>query len=150
MTRTKYNSDVNSKQNEARQAPKPSSWVKVDGARKVWGTLKSCTAASVKSAISRVCNNNTVKVKRKFKTGSSTQGIQARWWYILQDSEEALVSLESNWERLALQTSCRLATCYKPQLNDQPEAPESDTDNANAVQTSDLQSATKLHSLTLP
>ena len=34
MTRTKYNSDANSKQNEARQAPKPSSWVKVDGAAK--------------------------------------------------------------------------------------------------------------------
>ena len=71
--------------------------MKVDGACKVWGILRSCTAASVKSAISRVCNNNTVKVKRKFKTGSGTQGIQAQWWYILHDSEEALVFLESNW-----------------------------------------------------
>lgn len=86
-------------------------WVKVDGARKVWGTLKSSTTASVKSAISRVCNNNTVKVKRKFKVGSGTQETQARWWYVLHDSEEALVSLETNWERLALQTSCMETGC---------------------------------------
>lgn len=126
--------DANYTPNEAGQAPKPSSWVKVDGARKIWGTLKSCTVASVKSAISRVCNNNTVKVKRKIKTSSGTPGTQARWYFILHDSEEALVALESNWERLALQTSWRLAICYMPQFDDQAEAPENDSDTTDASQ----------------
>ena len=105
----------------------PSSWVKVDRARKIWGILKSCTVASVKSAISRICKNSTVKVKRKVKTVS---GVQTRWWFILHDSEEALVSLESNWEQLALQTSWRLVNCYMPQFSDNQDIPENHTNDA--------------------
>ena len=82
--------------NQDNRVTKPSNWVKVAGARKVWGKFKSCTAASVKSAITRVYKSNTLKVKRKNKTVGSAQGIQTRWWFILHDSEEALVSLESN------------------------------------------------------
>ena len=75
-----------------------------------------------------------VKVKGKIKTSSGAPGTQARWYFILHDSEEALVALESNWERLALQTSWRLATCYMPQFDDQAEAPENDSGTTDASQ----------------
>ena len=106
------------------EANKPvNSWKRVSGARKVWGTLKTCSVATVKSAISRFCNNSTVKIKRKFKANGA--GGQSHWWFVLHDTEEALVSLESNWERLALQTSWKLMNCYMPQpsnLNDDNES----------------------------
>ena len=102
----------NSRSNNQNQPKKPpGNWIKVDGARKIWGTLRSCTAASVKSAISRVCKNDTVKVKRKFKTG-----VQTRWWFVLHDSEAVLASLESNWGQLEVQTSWKLVNCYMPQF----------------------------------
>ena len=96
---------------------KPTAWVKVSGARKVWSTIKSCTVTSVKSAISRVCKNDTVKVKRKVKNnpGDSNGARSSRWWFILHDTEEALVTLEVNWEQLALQTSWKLMDCYMPE-----------------------------------
>ena len=107
----------NSRGNQTKKTP--SNWIKVNGARKIWGTLKSCTVASVKSAISRVCNNDTVNVKRKLKTGEQT-----RWWFVLHDSEEALTSLESKWEQLEVQTSWKLVKCYMPQFEDQTPANE--------------------------
>ena len=109
-------------------------WVKVDGARKIWGMLKSCTTASVKFAIFRICKNTTVKVKRKYKTDSRTTGVQSRWWFVLHDSEEALTSLESTWEQLALQTSWKLANCYMPQFDNQLEVTENHTAGNDASQ----------------
>ena len=117
--RSNGDATTQSETNQENRLTKPSNWMKVAGARKVWGTLKSCTAASVKSAITRVCKNNTLKIKRKNKTVGSAHGIQTQWWYVLHDSEEALVSLESNWEQLALQTSWRLTPCYKPEFDNQ-------------------------------
>ena len=118
-------SSNNSRNNQNQSKKPPSNWIRVDRARKIWGTLKSCTVASVKSAISRVCKNDTVNVKRKLKTGAQT-----RWWYVLHDSEEALASLESKWEQLEVQTSWKLTKCYMPQFacenGDEP-APTNET-----------------------
>ena len=79
----------------------------------------------MKSAISRVCKNDTVNVKRKLKTGAQT-----RWWFVLHDRKEALASLESKWEQLEVQTSWKLAKCYMPQFaceNGEELAPANET-----------------------
>ena len=37
----------------------------VEGAHRVWGTLKVTTSSSVRNAVSRLCNSNHLQVKRK-------------------------------------------------------------------------------------
>ena len=39
--------------------------VQVDGARRVWGTMRVCTEVTVKSVIERCCGIKTVRVRRK-------------------------------------------------------------------------------------
>ena len=39
--------------------------VKVDGGRRVWGTMKACTETASKSAIARCCDIKTIQVRRK-------------------------------------------------------------------------------------
>ena len=38
--------------------------VKVEGARRVWGTLSICLASTVQNVIRRICANDTVQVRR--------------------------------------------------------------------------------------
>ena len=48
--------------------------VKVEAARKVWGTLHECTTKSVKNVIARVCKiEKGVYVKRKVSENSATK-----------------------------------------------------------------------------
>ena len=85
---------------------------KLVGARRVWGTLKACTVGTVKSVISRFCSNTTAKVKRKTK--DVQPGKPPKWCFVIHDSEEALQSLESNWDLVNVQTNWKLEPCYKP------------------------------------
>ena len=82
--------------------------VKVDGARRVWGTMRVCTEVTVKSVIERCCGIKTVRVRRK----TSTRGGQ-HWWFVLHADEAVLSSLEENWKSVELQTSWKLQLCHK-------------------------------------
>ena len=115
------------------QAP-PSQKEKVVGARRIWGTLRTTTVATVTSALSRLTSvGDKLQIRRKFKT---TTGNRIRWWFVVRGSEEDLCNLENEWDRIKIQTSWKLEVCYKlienppPQDQDQASANcESDTAN---------------------
>ena len=95
--------------------------VKVEGARRVWGTLRSTTTKSVSTTISKVCGMNPEKVKRKFKKNNS--GRIVRWWFVLHDSEKALSEMDAKWDQVHMHTSWKLEPCYMMQLEDATETP---------------------------
>ena len=70
--------------------------IRVVGARRIWGTLKNSTAASIKSVISRLCKVSKIRVRRKDK--EDTVSKRSKWWYVIHGDESVLVHLESNWE----------------------------------------------------
>ena len=39
--------------------------MKVEGIRRVWGTMKVCTETSIKSEIARCCATKTIRVREK-------------------------------------------------------------------------------------
>ena len=115
------------------QAP-PSQKEKVVGARRIWGTMKTTTVATVTSALSRLTSvGGRLQIRRKFKT---TTGNRSRWWFVVRGSEEDLCNLENEWDRINIQTSWKLEVCYKlvenppPQDQDQASA-NCETDAAN-------------------
>ena len=95
--------------------------VKVEGARRVWGTLRSTTTKSVSTTISKVCGMNPEKVKRKFKKNNSDRIV--RWWFVLHDSEKALSEMDAKWDQVHMHTSWKLEPCYMTQLEDATETP---------------------------
>ena len=84
--------------------------IRVVGARRIWGTLKNSTAASIKSVISRLCKVSEIRVRRKDK--GDTVSKRSKWWYVVHGDESVLVRLESNWEQINLQTSWKLEPCF--------------------------------------
>ena len=73
------------------------------GVRRIWGTMKACTATTVSKSITRLTDvGRNVQVKRKYKTND--EGKIVRWWYILHAEEALLKQLEQEWERVQLQT----------------------------------------------
>ena len=100
----------------AHNAPKPpdngesSTKEKVPGARRVWGTMKSCTSGTIKGAIARFCNIIDIRVKRKTKQIGENK---ERWWFVIHGNEESLANLDLLWERVQIQTSWKLETCFK-------------------------------------
>jgi len=100
------------------QAP-PSQKEKVVGARRIWGTLKTTTVATVTSALSRLTSvGDKLQIRRKFKT---TTGNRIRWWFVVRGSEEDLCNLENEWDRINIQTSWKLEVCYKLIENPPPQ-----------------------------
>ena len=85
----------------------------VPGARHIWGTLRTCTVPTVVNSIARLTNvgDNVLKVKRKFKTG--IDGKVTRWWYVIHAEEACLQQLESEWQKVEVQTSWKLEPCYR-------------------------------------
>ena len=82
---------------------------KVEGARRVWGTLREATVRSVKVTLNKVLtleDSDGISVRRKYKHG--THGRKARWWFVLHGSESALASIEQKWESMSLQTGWKI------------------------------------------
>ena len=86
--------------------------VRVQGARRVWGTLKLTTPSSLKSAISKFCPATSIQIKRK--TVCDNVGEVKKWWFVIHAPEEVLVELDCEWEQLKLQTGWKLEPCFKP------------------------------------
>ena len=94
---------------------------KVQGVRRVWGTLRACTAPSVKNVVERLTNiGSNIHVKRKFRTTNN----RTRWWFLIHADERVLSELENQWDKVALQTTWKLETCTKPR-EESPTGPES-------------------------
>ena len=90
--------------------------VKVLGARRIWGTLKSATASTVSSTLKKLSTSgNKLTVRRKFKTNEISGRIH--WWFILKGSESDLEELERDWDHVQLQTGWKLENCYMSPLS---------------------------------
>ena len=91
--------------------------VRACGVRRVWGTVKSCSSTAVKNTVSRLISAEAVPqignitVKRKYKR---LPGNKIRWWFLLYMDEDSLQKLESEWEKVSLQTSWKLEPCHAP------------------------------------
>jgi hypothetical protein len=105
------------------KAPRPrrdsSLKVKVDGARRIWGTVPTCTAAAVAATISKLISHNLqLRVRRKTKPIS---GNKVLWWFVVHGAESDLVTLEQNWDQVQTQTLWLLQNCYMSPQTTQPE-----------------------------
>ena len=70
--------------------------------RRVRGTLKVCSASTVRKVILQVAKlpeEATLQVKRKFKTAGEDKRV-VRWWHVISGDEEVLSLLDRNWENV--------------------------------------------------
>ena len=88
---------------------------KVDGARRVWGTLSLCSSGAVQNAIKRICGITSIRVKRKEK---ELAGGKKQWWFVIHDDEDILCALDAKWNLIEVQTSWKLESCYRPISSD--------------------------------
>ena len=87
--------------------------VRVPGARKVWGTMKTCTTQAVSTTIALLCPTvaGKLQLRRKFKK-TNDNGCVTRWWFLIRGEEDVLVELQQIWECVSIQTSLwRLEEC---------------------------------------
>ena len=86
--------------------------VRVEGARRIWGTHPHATTRTVENAIERFCNVQGLRIKRK--TSRSVQSRKSSWWFVVHADEPVLRELDEKWESLSTQTSWILKPCSKP------------------------------------
>lgn len=94
-------------QMKTRYRRKSAEKVKIEGKRKIWGTLRSTTTVAVKNAIKSTTDLE-VDVKRKYKTTAPGRGDSmrvSRWWFVVSANEELLKQLEGKWSSVKLQTN---------------------------------------------
>ena len=98
--------------------------IKISGLRKVWGSMRSCTANAMAKTISSLCPTmaNKIQVRRKYKITSSGQ--VGLWWFLIRGDEEVLLELDKIWSTVAVQTSWKLQDCVK---FTKPRGPQSST-----------------------
>ena len=88
--------------------------VKVDGARRVWGTTMHTTTKSISNAISRLCKIEVLTIKRKT---SNPSAMKKSWWFVIHADEALLHELHTKWASVNLQTSWLLQHCTKPVIS---------------------------------
>ena len=76
----------------------------VPGKRRIWGTMKQCTASAVERAIAQLAQvpDNSIKAKRKYKKLDKGK---LRWWHVIAGEETVLKQLENEWENVERQTA---------------------------------------------
>ena len=88
--------------------------VKVDGARRVWGTTKHTTTKSISNAISGLCKIEGLTIKRKTSNPSTKK---KSWWFVIHADKALLHELDTKWASVNLQTSWLLQHCTKPVIS---------------------------------
>ena len=86
------------------------STVKADGARKIWGTLKTTTCTAVRNTITSVTklSSSNLQIKRKYKLSRNNPDTVTKWWFVVRDEESVLLELEQEWSSVAMQTAWKL------------------------------------------
>ena len=118
--------------------PRSRARVKVEGARRIWGTHPHATTRTVENAIDRFCNIQGLNIRRK--VSRNNQSGKSSWWFVIHAEESVLNDLESKWDSLSTQTSWLLKSCSKPRdVEDSgstlsPSVSESDTGNPTTTQ----------------
>ena len=98
---------------DKRRTQKPSNsqkMVKADGARKIWGTLKTTTCTAVRNTISSVTkvSRSNLQIKRKYKLNRNNPDTVSKWWFVVRGEESVLLELEQEWNSIAVQTAWKL------------------------------------------
>ena len=106
------NGDHRNGDHQKPQGDIPSNKIRVEGARRVWGTMKVTTVFTLMNALSKMFNATNLQIKRK--TVLDNAGEVKRWWFIIHASESVLCNLDDTWEQLKLQTGWKLEPCFKP------------------------------------
>ena len=80
-----------------------------EGARKIWGTVKSTTTKAVERALCTIAKlpSSDFSVKRKFKNVQGNRRI-IRWWFVVRADESVLQKLTESWNAVAIQTNWKL------------------------------------------
>ena len=107
--------DVQGISSASSQKKRPAEKVRVQGARRVWGTMKLTTPTSLRHVISKFCPGRSLQIKRK--TICDQAGQILRWWFVLHAPEDVLTALDAVWEQIKLQTGWKLELCFKPDPN---------------------------------
>ena len=88
--------------------------VAIQGARKVWGTLRSARAAVVANAIERPSSTKfdpkSLRIKCKFKT--TQDGSVKKWWFVIRGDVSAIHMLDQEWANIASQMGWKLEQVY--------------------------------------
>ena len=85
--------------------------VKVKGARKVWATHPHATVKTVENVISRFCNIQGLKIRRKIRRNEISG--KSIWWFVIHANEAVLSELDAKWDSVNVQTSWILNQCTK-------------------------------------
>ena len=72
---------------------------KVEGVRRVWGTLCACSAGAIQNTTKKVCTIDSVQVKRKTKELSNGK---VCWWFVLHDDDPNVCDIDTMWEQVQL------------------------------------------------
>ncbi len=89
--------------------------VKVEGARKIWGTLRSTTTVAVANSLKALTTiaPTAFSVKRKFKTAPTNPKKAVQWWFVSRGEEHILQQLQDAWDPMHLQTAWKLEPLYE-------------------------------------
>ena len=69
----------------------------VDGARRIWNTMPTCSARAVATTIGKLLPMKfDLQVKRKTKQLAN----KTIWWFVVHGSETDLTLLERDWEKV--------------------------------------------------
>ena len=81
----------------------------VDGARRIWNTMPTCSARAVATTIAKLFPAKLdLQVKRKTKRLAN----KTLWWFVVHGSEGDLTLLERDWEKVQHQTLWSLQNCF--------------------------------------
>ena len=99
------------------QPPKETKHVhrtQVNGARKVWGTMRGTTKTAVENTLHTLTKipKNSLVIKRKYRTAQDNSNRVTRWWFVLRGEEEILAQLQEEWPVVALQTAWKLQPLF--------------------------------------
>ena len=94
---------------ERRGKSRPGQKEKVEGARKMWGALKSTTPSVVSSTLAKLTTvqQEELLVKRKYKEATSGDK-PVLWWFVIRGNEDVLQKLDNEWTKVSLQTTWKL------------------------------------------
>lgn len=104
------NTDCNSVQTGVMLSESRPNKEKIEGARRVWGTISMCTTGTVQNTIKKLCSVNSVQVRRKMREMPNGK---LCWWFVLHDNEAMLQEIDKKWEQVSLQTMWKLEPCFR-------------------------------------
>ena len=72
--------------------------------------MKNCTTTAITGAIFKLTSvRSSLRVKRKDK---ALRNNKSAWWFVIHGQEADLNALETQWEKVQLQTGWSLQPCY--------------------------------------